>query len=158
MNSPLEKPRESKNPKPFVYLGPGSPKLFYPRGPKKITKFPSFVVHKNSLRPHSYLFPSLNDKPVTKPQVGVPDDPPKPGNNNELGTAHLAVPLTGGKSDPIVLEDKVVGELEAFDCGMINWDNDTSLNSPIDFEELMPDLNLDQEETKDGDTKMSLLD
>ena len=40
--------QSSKNPKPFVYVGPGFPTLFYPRGPKKIRKFPGFVVHKSS--------------------------------------------------------------------------------------------------------------
>ena len=157
MNNKTGKPRESKDPKPFVYLGPGSPKLFYPRGPKKITKFPLFVVHKNSLKPHSYLFPSVSDKPVIKPPDGInPDDQLKPENNNDLETplgvdstkilvdsTKLLVDATNGKSYPIVVEDQAV--LEILDCGM-NWENDNSLGSPIDFEKLMPDLNLSQEE------------
>ena len=54
-----EKQEDNDRQKPFVYLGPDCPTLFYPRGPsKKISKFPGFVVHKNSLRPDAYLFPS----------------------------------------------------------------------------------------------------
>ena len=82
----------NQNPQPFVYLGPGLPTLFYPRGPKKITKFPGFIVHRNSLVPNGYLFPtasnvsSINPGETPVPVPSASDENAENNNyNNDFG-------------------------------------------------------------------------
>ena len=61
-----EKHQDNEILKPFVHLGPDCPTLFYPRGKKKVGKFPGFVVHKDALRPDAYLFPSGGEKSLRR--------------------------------------------------------------------------------------------
>ena len=98
--------QSSKNPKPFVYVGPGFPTLFYPRGPKKIRKFPGFVVHKSSLKPHAYLFPSLSGKPAREHQDEVNPNLKKQENNNE-GSSEVNSTVSSGQVQVLQILEKV---------------------------------------------------
>ena len=72
---------KTQNSQPFVYLGPGLPTLFYPRGPKKITKFPGFIVHKSSLCPNGYLFPTASN--VSTINAGLSDQNTENNDKNK---------------------------------------------------------------------------
>ena len=101
-----------QNPQPFVYLGPGLPTLFYPRGPKKITKFPGFIVHKNSLCPNGYLFPTASNISSVTPGVNnvpAPSDENAENNNdnNDFGLKSiLDIPDISVESDSTQAKDE----------------------------------------------------
>ena len=186
----------NQNPQPFVYLGPGLPTLFYPRGPKKITKFPGFIVHKNSLVPNGYLFPtasnvsSINPGESPAPVSRASDQNAENNNsNNDFGLelildipdisldlsqvengvrSCLDLDVSDGEhmssdegmvgssldldvSDVLIVDDdseEKVGSSLDIEGGdnvlqIPEWD---SLNTTVDYEKLMPDLNL----TPDG--------
>ena len=160
--------QSSKNPKPFVYVGPGFPTLFYPRGPKKIRKFPGFVVHKSSLKPHAYLFPSLGGKPAREHQDEVNPNLKKQENNNE-GSSEVNSTVSSGQVQVLQILEKVetvetvesvetvepvetvetVETMETVETGFNiteNWDTVNNTNSPIGFGDLIPDLDLDLEQ------------
>ena len=162
--------QSSKNPKPFVYVGPGFPTLFYPRGPKKIRKFPGFVVHKSSLKPHAYLFPSLGGKPAREHQDEVNPNLKKQENNNE-GSSEVNSTVSTGQVQVLQILEKVetvesVESVETVETGFNiteNWDTANNTNSPIGFGDLIPDLDLDLEQeiipqgsTEDETEKSSL--
>ena len=174
--------QSSKNPKPFVYVGPGFPTLFYPRGPKKIRKFPGFVVHKSSLKPHAYLFPSLSGKPAREHQDEVNPNLKKQENNNE-GSSEVNSTVSSGQVQVLQILEKVetvenvetvetvesvesVETVEPVETGFNiteNWDTVNNTNSPIGFGDLIPDLDLDLEQeiipqgsTEDETEKSSL--
>ena len=202
----------NQNPQPFVYLGPGLPTLFYPRGPKKITKFPGFIVHKDSLCPNGYLFPTASNvssmNPVADtvpapsgqsaennnynddfglelvldiPDISVGSDPGRPAQDGEVSDGENLSSDEGkvGSSldldlSPVLVvddfdtsEDKVGSSLDISGGDNVlhisEWD---SLNTTVDYEKLMPDLNLtpdeplepdvNQEEQEDGKLENSL--
>ena len=189
----------NQNPQPFVYLGPGLPTLYYPRGPKKITKFPGFIVHKDSLCPNGYLFPTASNVSSVNPvenKVPAPSDQSAENNNynNDFGLELiLDIPdisidpaqaldenIVGSSLDPAVSDGENVSsdegkvgssldldvpdvlvvddfdasedqvgssmDIEGGDNGLhiSEWD---SLNNTVDYEKLMPDLNLAPDQT-----------
>ena len=187
----------NQNPQPFVYLGPGLPTLFYPRGPKKITKFPGFIVHQDSLSPNGYLFPtasnvsSLNPGENTVPAPSAPNAPSDQNaeNNNynddfglelildipdiSIGSDPAQDDVSDGENlssdegkvgssldldvSPVLVaedfdtsEDKVGSSLDISGGDNVlhisEWD---SLNTSVDYEKLMPDLNLTPDEKSD---------
>ena len=156
MNTNKKPHQVDSNSQPFVYLGPGLPTLFYPRGPKKITKFPGFIVHKSSLCPNGYLFPTASNVSSINPAgngVPVPSDQ-NAENSNYNNDFDLDLDLILDIPDMSVGSDPAQDESNVGSCLDLDGDNlssdegrvGSSLDLDIPGDLVVDDFNNDEDQ------------